>query len=152
MKSLFAGIALAAMAGMLMGGAMKPTLDADDRPGGPQMLAGGSGARATGPFDDGMSFAGYNGRVPDYVLGTDMQKAAAWDRGEPAAEDAPVQVAAAETGAQPAAFAGPTFDAPAPEPVTYPSMAGGVAYAPQAAAPAEPPSGSPGPPIAASLG
>jgi len=149
-KSLLSGIALAATAGMLMGAAMKPTLDLGDRPAGPQMYAGWSGTRSTGPFDDGMAFAGYSGKVPDYVLGTDMQKAAVWAQdSQAAAYEAPIEIAAAETEPQPVAFtAAPSVDEPAAEPATYPSMAGGVAYAPQAAAPAE---AAPAP-SAASLG
>src|SRR5687767_11524241 len=77
-KSLFSGMALAAVAGLLTGGAMKPNLGTDDRPAGPQMFAGWSGTRSTGPFDDGMTFASYNGQIPDYVLGTDWQKTHAW--------------------------------------------------------------------------
>jgi len=75
-KELFFGAAIAAVAGMLMGAAAKPDLNADGRPAGPQMLASVSGPRAAGPFaDDGASFAAYHGKLPDYVLGTDFAKA-----------------------------------------------------------------------------
>jgi hypothetical protein len=75
-KELFAGAAIAAAAGMLMGAVAKPDLDADGRPAGPQMLASVGGARDAGPFaDDGATFARYGGKLPDYVLGTDFAKA-----------------------------------------------------------------------------
>jgi hypothetical protein len=75
-KEVLAGAAIAAVAGMLMGAAAKPDLNADDRPAGPQMLASVGGARDAGPFaDDGASFAAYHGKLPDYVLGTDFAKA-----------------------------------------------------------------------------
>jgi hypothetical protein len=75
-KELFAGAAIAAVAGMLMGAAAKPDLNADDRPAGPQMLASVAGARNAGPFaDDSASFAAYHGKLPDYVLGTDFARA-----------------------------------------------------------------------------
>jgi len=149
-KSLFSGIALAAAAGMLMGGAMKPTLDDDDRPAGPQMFAGWSGARSTGPFDDGMTFVGYQGQMPDYVLGTDMQNATIPPDLAPPLEDAPIEMAAVATEPQQAAFTGSAFDASTPsEPVPYPSIAGGVAYTPRAAAASDEPAAAP---VAASLG
>lgn len=127
MKSLFSGIGLAALAGMLMGAAMKPQLDLDDRPAGPQVFAGWSATRSTGPFDDGPTFAAYGGEIPDYVLGTDMQQAVAWDHAAPPPEDEAVMVmaAAAVIETAPARLENPMAPSPAPEPVTYPSLAGG---------------------------
>lgn len=57
-----------------MGAAMKPDLLADERPAGPQIVDNSAGARSTGPFDEGVSYAAYAGRTPDYVLGTDWKK------------------------------------------------------------------------------
>lgn len=134
MKSLFSGIGLAALAGMLMGAAMKPQLDLNDRPAGPQVFAGWSATRSTGPFDDGPTFAAYGGEIPDYVLGTDMQRAVAWDHAEPPpVDDVPVVLAAAAViEAEPvgpaASTDATTAPEPEPEPVTYPSLAGGVVY------------------------
>jgi hypothetical protein len=68
------GAGIAAAAGLLMGAAAKPDLAAGDRPEGPQILAGWSGVRSTGPFDDGATLASYNGQIPDYVLGTDWKR------------------------------------------------------------------------------
>jgi hypothetical protein len=75
-KELFFGAAIAAAAGMLMGAAARPDLNANDRPAGPQMLSTVGGVRNPGPFaDDSASFAAYHGKLPDYVLGTDFTKA-----------------------------------------------------------------------------
>ena len=75
MKVLLSGAAAAAISGVLLGGAMQPHLDAaDGRPAGPQMFANWSGVRSTGPFDPGTTFASYQGRVPEYVMGTDWKK------------------------------------------------------------------------------
>jgi hypothetical protein len=143
-KSLFSGIGLAALAGMLMGAAMKPQLDLDDRPAGPQVFAGWSATRSTGPFDDGPTFAAYGGEIPDYVLGTDMRRAVARDQAEPPPEEeAPMVVAAAAViEVEPVRSENPMEASPAPEPVTYPSLAGGVAYPSSVGAPT-PPAASP---------
>lgn len=65
---------MALASGLLMGAALKPDLGQLDRPEGPQMMAW-NGVRSTGPFDDGATLASYNGKLPDYVLGTDFTKA-----------------------------------------------------------------------------
>jgi hypothetical protein len=134
-RTLYAGAGLALTAGLLMGGAMKPQLSADGRPAGPQIFAGWAGARATGPFDDGASFASYSGQIPAYVIGTDTQKAEASMAAPPAtpqayaeesyytspiAEEAPAPEAARLTSA---AYASRTA-----EHVAYPSLDGGAAY------------------------
>jgi hypothetical protein len=65
------------MAGLLMGAATKPELGADDRPAGPQIIAGVAGARAAAPFeDDAPAFAAYSGKIPDYVMGSDWARPA----------------------------------------------------------------------------
>jgi hypothetical protein len=61
-------------AGLLMGAAMRPDLEADDRPAGPQVIAEGPQAPPSGPFDDRAAYASYGGQIPDYVLGTDWKK------------------------------------------------------------------------------
>lgn len=74
MKALLTGAGLAAVAGLLMGAVAKPDLGWDDRPAGPQILAGWGGGRSAGPFDDGATFASYKGQLPDFVLGTDWKR------------------------------------------------------------------------------
>lgn len=74
MKALLTGAGVALAAGLLMGAVAKPDLAGDDRPAGPQILAGWGGGRSTGPFDDGAGFASYKGQIPDYVLGTDWKR------------------------------------------------------------------------------
>jgi hypothetical protein len=136
LKNLMYGVGMAAFVGLLTGGAMKPTLDIDERPEGPQMFAGWSGARSTGPFDDGATFAGYQGQIPDYVVGTDWKKQIAWQ------DEAPVEAApSVEDSAQPAAaqvkLTPAVFSEPKAEPAAFPSMAGGASY--HAETPAPPP-------------
>ena len=77
MKTVLVGAGIAAAAGLLMGAVTKPDLRADDRPEGPQILAGWAGARPPGPFDDGATVASYQGQLPDYVLGTDWKRSLA---------------------------------------------------------------------------
>lgn len=136
LRSLYAGAAVACVSGLLMGAAMKPTLNVGDRPEGPQMFAGWSGARSTGPFDDGATFAGYQGQVPDYVVGTDWKREIAWQEAE-AADPEPRDVAANEAPPEHAPLRPAVFEEPAREAPVYPSMAGGMAYG--TAAPAPPP-------------
>jgi hypothetical protein len=146
-------MAVAAVTGLMLGGAMKPNLGNDDRPAGPQMFAGWSGTRSTGPFDDGMTLANYNGQVPDYVLGTDWQKVAAWpQQDEQVAYEPPMEIAAVEPEAQPVVFTSSAFDEPPPEPVTYPSMSGGAVYGAQADTPPQATETPSEAPVAASLG
>ncbi len=87
MRTLWAGAGVALAAGLTLGAAMRPDLAADDRPAGLQILDGGAGARASGPFDDGaaaVAYANYHGKLPDYVLGTDAKRFQAWSWAEPA--------------------------------------------------------------------
>lgn len=120
---------MAVMAGILMGGAMKPDLGGDERPQGPQLFAGWSGVRSTGPFDDGLGFARYQGDVPDYVIGTDWRLAYAAPMQEIAYEPRQTpdyyEQAVAE---RPKYQVQPSQEAPAEEPL-YPSMKGGATYA-----------------------
>lgn len=80
LNSFVGGLALAAIAGLLMGAVCRPDLGGDDRPQGPQILAGWTPGRSTGPFDDGGGavIADWKGSPPAYVVGTDALKAANW--------------------------------------------------------------------------
>ncbi|HEX3888339.1 MAG TPA: hypothetical protein VHW05_12640 [Phenylobacterium sp.] len=74
-----AGAAVSLAAGLLLGGALQPNLDAGDaRPAGPQIVASWTDGHSTGPFDPGMTLASYPTPAPDYVMGTDAKKAMAW--------------------------------------------------------------------------
>ncbi|WP_325460976.1 hypothetical protein [Phenylobacterium sp.] len=139
---MFAGVGVAAVSGLLLGGAMQPDLRGDERPEGPQIFAGWSGARSTGPFDDGMTLAYYEGRIPDYVVGTDWKQTIAW-------QDAPEIVEAAqdysvfdepEPAADTASYAvDASWQEPAADPPPYPSLSGGVAYGVDLPPPPPPP-------------
>lgn len=137
------GAAFAAVAGIMLGGAMRPQLIFDGRPMGPQMFADGGGTRSTGPFDLRDAYAAYGGKLPTYVTGTDYAQAAYVD--EPPAVEPP----------QPPA-ARPEVEAPRPVPLTragyevtrlplvvYPSEAGGAAYQAETPTPPAPPEDEP---------
>ena len=83
------GAVIAVASGLMLGGVMHPNLEGDDRPAGPQMIAGDAAMRAAGLPDTGATLASYGGRVPDYVVGTDARKAATWppERIAPAARE-----------------------------------------------------------------
>jgi len=125
-KAVLTGAGVALVAGLLMGAVARPDLVADDRPAGPQILAGWSGVRSTGPFDDGRTFAAYNGQIPDYVLGTDWKKSLQPPVFAPDPEPRVRETKVAsnddlpELPLTPAAY----DDRPPPE-VVYPSMQGG---------------------------
>jgi hypothetical protein len=78
------GAVIAVASGLMLGGLMHPNLAGDDRPAGPQIIAGSAAVRSTGPLDMGPTLANYAGRVPDYVTGTDAKRAMTWtpDRAE----------------------------------------------------------------------
>jgi hypothetical protein len=122
LKIPLSGAVGALVAGLLLGSAMQPHLYDGDRPSGPQMFADWAGARSTGPFDPGTSFVSYQGKTPDYVMGTDWKKRTAWpdDRAmvaasrEAAPEDAPPP--------EPATLARATYEEPPPPPHAYPSL------------------------------
>lgn len=144
-KALFSGIGMAAVAGLLVGGAMKPDLGMGDRPEGPQIFAGWSGVRSTGPFDPGMTFADYQGQIPDYVIGSDWKAMTAghgW-KDDIAYEPAPTPNYYEQARAEPEPYPTRWEEPPRKEPL-YPSMSGGVAYDASArvaeAPPAPPPS------------
>lgn len=128
MKILLSGAAAAAVGGVLLGGAMQPHLGAIvDRPAGPQMFADWAGARSTGPFDPGTTFASYHGRIPDYVMGTDWKKAMAWPD-EQAAVSQPARDDVAPQDEPPAearmVLSRATYDEPPAPAHDYPSLGG----------------------------
>jgi hypothetical protein len=128
-KAFFSGMAMAATAGLLLGGMMKPNLVQGDRPIGPQIFTGWSAARSTGPFDDGRSWAAYGGQVPDYVTGTDWNKAATYAPMDVAYDPAETPDYYQEAAADAPSYPKPTYQEPPREPPTYPSVSGGMAYA-----------------------
>ena len=148
LRSLFGGAAVAVASGLILGGVMQPNLRADDRPEGPQILAGIAAPRADHLYDVGASWAAYRGRVPDHVIGTDWLKPREYavlaydERSEPAPEADTVVFTAEEAPAEPMEMA-QRWEEPPREPVSYPSMSGGAytgADLPQA--PEPPPEGA----------
>jgi hypothetical protein len=128
LKVFLPGAAAALACGLLLGGAMQPHLDADDRPVGPQIIAAASGERSDVSPDTGLSFAAYHGQVPDYVLGTDWKKTMAWPD-ERAAVSPPTRLAVQDDAAPadpPVTFTRAAYDEPTPQPHAYPSLGGGA--------------------------
>lgn len=121
---------MAAAAGLLLGAAARPNLAADERPEGPQIIAGGADVRSTGPFDDGATYANYKGKLPDYVLGTDWKKAVA---PAPPPREPREQRLAQNDDALPEVveythpdYSHPAYDEPPRPAPAYPSLQGGV--------------------------
>jgi hypothetical protein len=52
---------------------MRPDLNGDDRPAGPQIVAE-TAEPAPAPIDDSLRLTRYSGKIPDYVLGTDWTR------------------------------------------------------------------------------
>ncbi|MDB5472501.1 MAG: hypothetical protein JWR84_4061 [Caulobacter sp.] len=126
MKSLFYGIGVATLSGLLIGGVLRPTL-AEGRIGGPQIAIGDSGRLAYGDAEGGTTSYPYG--VPDYVIGTDnlyqpvdyipTQDAYVDTAWREAAPDLPVVEPASYT---PATYRTAAYDAV----VRYPSQGGGI--------------------------
>jgi len=121
------GAAVALVAGLLLGGAMQPHLDeGDGRPSGPQMFADWAGDRSTGPFDPGTTFVSYQGKIPDYVMGTDWKKRMAWPDETAAVAAAPRDEARNDetSDEMPATLTRAAYDDPPPPAQDYPSLGG----------------------------
>jgi len=116
---------MALAAGLLMGAAMKPDLEADNRPAGPQVIAEGPAAGSTGPFDDRtQAYAAYRGEIPDYVLGTDWKRATEW-RPQPADVSPPMpRLARADEPPPPPILARAVYkdEPPPPRRYGYPTL------------------------------
>ncbi|CAN5478311.1 hypothetical protein BH10PSE5_BH10PSE5_16510 [soil metagenome] len=147
LRQAFYGMAIATVAGLILGGASKPDIREMTDLDGPQLLSGQSGERLGPGFRQTASWTGYNGQVPDYVIGTDwtrpapVEMARAEPEPEPARavhEDAPVRWTPAKYESEPA------------PPPSYPSMGGDIlagletAHAPPT--PQEPPDEAAAPP------
>jgi len=125
LKVFLPGAGAALAMGLMLGGLMQPHLDAvDGRPAGPQMLADWAGARSSGPFDPGTTFAAYHGKTPDYVTGTDWKRSAAW----PAERSVAPQREVADDDAAPVeeapVLSRALYDEPARPAHAYPSLGG----------------------------
>jgi len=141
--TLLSGAAVAALVGILLGGAMRPELIfSDGRPMGPQIFAANSAERSTGPFDPGGSYAAWGGQVPSYVIGTDYAQQA-YIEAPPIAEE-PRQVANNDIEAPEAVtLTRAAYDEPPLPKVIYPSISGGAAYADDTPPPPPPPEDDP---------
>ena len=147
LRSLFTGAAMVAVAGLAAGGLMYPDLRGPADAEGPQLQAGVSGARTQHYGEMTASWAAYDGRVPDYVIGTQwLQPPQHPEYVEAEAEEIPPQeetvVYTAATGdTTEAVEAG--WQEPPREPVTYPSTNGGVPYGADLPKPPPPPEDDP---------
>lgn len=138
----FYGVAVAAMAGLVLGGAMKPTLRAGSDPEGPQMVGPRSGERVEF-VDNRSAFAAYRHGIPEWVIGTDWL-APAYPEPEPVAEEpepASYDVAAWEPPEpQTVAYSEPEPEPDAVEP-SFPSMGGDILHGVGVPPPPEPSEG-----------
>jgi hypothetical protein len=138
-KALASGAVVALASGVLMGAALKPDLADLDRPAGPQTVVGWTSARADAPIEDGAALASYDGKLPDYVLGTDFKRTLSLfptAEAPPPLPPAAAEAEPAEVPLTPASYA--AEEAPPPEP-SFPSLDGGAAAI--AGAQAEPTAG-----------
>lgn len=140
LKTFAVGVAVAAVAGLLMGTALYPDLDAEGLKA-PQLEAHGGGQRTdVAAADTGV--AAYAGRVPDYVIGTDALKPPQYET--LAAEAPPADTAEVGHASDVMAYAAPQIqparwqDEPREAP-RYPSERGNVVYAADVPAPPPPP-------------
>ena len=127
MKSLFYGIGVATLSGLLIGGVLRPTL-AEGRIGGPQIALGDSGRLAYGDPEAGTTSYPYG--VPDYVIGTDHLyqpvNDVAWQP-QPYAEASWRDSAPDLPIVEPASYAPATYETAAYDTVVhYPSQGGGI--------------------------
>lgn len=139
LKTLFQGMSVAVVAGLLMGAVAHPQLQWDEVEG-PQMLASGGGPRGVQTVSD-PGLGAYAGRVPEYVVGTDWTRPRPepvwWDaraEAEPepdleteAARNPVVVYAAHDEPMQMQARRAAWRDEPR-EPAYYPSDRGGAVY------------------------
>lgn len=128
MKSLFYGIGVATLSGLLIGGVLRPTL-AEGRIGGPQIALGDTGRVAYGDAEAGTTSYPYG--IPDYVIGTDhlYQPAeyAAGPREEAYVETSWRDAAPDLPIIEPASYTPATYETAAYDAVVrYPSMGGGI--------------------------
>lgn len=128
MKSLFYGIGVATLSGLMLGGALRPEI-VMDRIGGPQIALGDTGRIAYGDYEGGTTH--YPNGPPDYVIGTDhlyaqvaYEPAIAYEP-EPAYAEADWRGASDLPAIEPASYTPEptqTYDAV----VHYPSQGGGI--------------------------
>ena len=141
LKTLLGGVAIATAAGLLLGGAIKPNVNALVL-GGPQILMP-TGASHQVQERAEVGVARYDGRVPEYVIGTDwirppaLQVAAVHEEDRPAQGDVIAYESPDEP--QPAHATRVSYPEPQREPVSFPSDRGGVVYETDLPAPPAPP-------------
>jgi hypothetical protein len=111
MKALFYGISVATLAGLAIGGALRPSEIAfGQRTGGPQIALADSGRRAYADGDYEAASNPYPYGVPDYVTGTDYLQSVSY---EPAYDPEPAPTAARTV------WRDATPDLPMVEPASY---------------------------------
>jgi hypothetical protein len=125
-KALASGAVVALASGVLMGAALKPDIADLDRPAGPQTVVGWTSARADAPLEDGTALASYDGKIPDYVLGTDFKRTTELfptAEAPPPLPPIPDETEPAEVPLTPASYADEALPPPQP---SFPSIDGGA--------------------------
>lgn len=119
----FYGLAVAAVLGLMVGGALRPSDEVLDRLETSQMLPSTNPARVYATSSSASSYDNYRWGIPDYVVGTDWLQPAMTSEPEPQAEPEPEAYVAPVR--EPVRYVVARYDPPE-ETVIYPSMGGGV--------------------------
>jgi hypothetical protein len=145
LKTLVQGVAVVAVAGLLMGAVAHPNLSVGKEAEGPQMLMAGGGPRGVQLISD-PGVGAYAGRVPEYVIGTDWTRPKAepaWWASEPERQPqedtGPAVVFTSDDNPAQAQVTRTAWRDEPREPPSYPSARGGVAYEANLPAPPSPP-------------
>ena len=139
LRQAFYGMAIATVAGLVIGGVSKPDIREMTDLDGPQLLSGTSGERLGPGIRQNASWTSYGGQVPDYVIGTDWTQPAypvEMARAEPEPEPEPARVVDEGPPVRMAPVKYVSEVAPAP---SYPSMGGDILAGLQATDPSPPP-------------
>lgn len=142
LRPVFFGMAIATVAGLVLGGAFKPVLRESSDIDGPQILAGVSGVRTPPGYDQATDWTSQDGRLPDYVIGADwIARPDTPYAAEPVPEPEPDRVRPPRE--EPVRFPVVNYQEEPTPPPNYPSLGGdilaGLASAPTPAATQEVP-------------
>ncbi len=133
LRQAFYGMAIATVAGLVIGGVSKPDIREFTELEGPQLLSGTSGVRLDPGIRQNATWTSYGGQVPDYVIGTDWTQPAypvEMAEAEPEPEPQPARVVDEGPPVRMAPVKYVSEVAPAP---SYPSMGGDILAGLQAA-------------------
>jgi hypothetical protein len=120
------GMAIATVAGLILGGVSKPDIREMSDLDGPQLVAGQAGERLGPGSAQTASWTSYGGQVPDYVIGTDWilpDQPVEMAQIEPEPEPEPARIV---HDAPPVRLAPAKYESEPAAPPSYPSMGGDI--------------------------